>query len=93
MGLPYYLISMVGGAAHLQWQLRTVDLNNPSSCMKGFQSNKWLGAIILAGIVIDVYWRRTDQLAAMEEEMDEAVKSLPSSPASTASSSKKLQSV
>jgi len=42
-----------GGALHLMWQLRTVDLKNGKDCMNKFVSNKWFGAIVFTGIVLD----------------------------------------
>jgi 4-hydroxybenzoate polyprenyltransferase len=77
MGAPYYLISMMGGAAHLQWQLSSVKLDDPSSCMSRFVSNKWFGAIVLSGIIVDVYWRRSKE----KERLSDTNKSIKSSKA------------
>ncbi|KAH8913243.1 UbiA prenyltransferase, partial [Atractiella rhizophila] len=44
-GLPFYLISVLGSAAHLTWQMRTVKWNEPSSCWKKFGSNRDLGLL------------------------------------------------
>lgn len=33
-GLPFYLISVLGAAGHLVWQLLTVDLEDPKSCWR-----------------------------------------------------------
>lgn len=33
-GLPYYIVSVVGVALHLVWQLTTVDLDSPASCWR-----------------------------------------------------------
>ncbi|ORX62754.1 para-hydroxybenzoate-polyprenyltransferase [Hesseltinella vesiculosa] len=52
-GLPFYLISVLGTAAHLTWQLRTVDYNSPADCWSKFKSNTWTGAILWSGIVAD----------------------------------------
>ena len=53
MGLPYFLLSVCGAAGHLAWQLRTVNYSSRRSCMAKFVSNKWLGALVFAGIVVD----------------------------------------
>lgn len=53
MGVPYYLVSVCGAGAHLAWQLRTVNYSSRRSCMAKFVSNKWLGALVFAGIVVD----------------------------------------
>eukprot|EP00951_Prasinocladus_malaysianus_P012347 scaffold92050_cov42-Prasinocladus_malaysianus.AAC.1 len=51
-GVPYF--AGVGGvAAHYAWQIGTVDLDNGRDCAAKFVSNKWLGAILGAGIVAD----------------------------------------
>ncbi|CAO3617703.1 unnamed protein product [Cunninghamella echinulata] len=52
-GLPFYLISVLGTAAHLTWQLKTVDYNSPADCWNKFKSNTWTGGILWSGIVID----------------------------------------
>ena len=46
-----YFACVLGGGAHLAWQLRTVKFNDPSTCMQMFVSNRWFGAIVFAGIV------------------------------------------
>ncbi|KAI8575721.1 hypothetical protein K450DRAFT_260504 [Umbelopsis ramanniana AG] len=55
-GLPFYTLSVFGTAAHLAWQLRTVDYNNPADCWKKFKSNTWTGALLWSGIVADSMW-------------------------------------
>ena len=40
------------GAAHLAWQIYTVDINNRQDCMNKFVSNKWFGALIFSGIFV-----------------------------------------
>lgn len=49
---PYYL-GVAAAAAHLSWQLSTVDLNDRADCGAKFRSNNWVGAAIFAGIVLD----------------------------------------
>ncbi|KAL1920701.1 uncharacterized protein VTP21DRAFT_1078 [Calcarisporiella thermophila] len=56
-GIPFYLVSVGGSAAHLAWQLRTVRYEDPKDCWKKFVSNKWLGALVWSGIVADGAWR------------------------------------
>jgi 4-hydroxybenzoate polyprenyltransferase len=38
-------------ALHLTWQILTVDLDDPSDCLAKFRSNRWIGWILLVGIV------------------------------------------
>ncbi|GAA5849541.1 hypothetical protein JCM5353_000390, partial [Sporobolomyces roseus] len=52
-GLPFYLVSVGGAAAHLVWQLRGVDWDSRESCWKFFGSNRDLGAIVWSGLAID----------------------------------------
>ena len=51
-GLPYYAgVAMAG--AHLAWQVAAVDLDSQSDCLAKFGSNKWYGALLFGGIVLD----------------------------------------
>lgn len=52
-GLPFYLISVLGTAAHLTWQLRTVNYDSPADCWAKFKSNTWTGGILWSGLVAD----------------------------------------
>eukprot|EP00201_Polytomella_parva_P024117 CAMPEP_0175042204 /NCGR_PEP_ID=MMETSP0052_2-20121109/2411_1 /TAXON_ID=51329 ORGANISM="Polytomella parva, Strain SAG 63-3" /NCGR_SAMPLE_ID=MMETSP0052_2 /ASSEMBLY_ACC=CAM_ASM_000194 /LENGTH=260 /DNA_ID=CAMNT_0016304945 /DNA_START=341 /DNA_END=1123 /DNA_ORIENTATION=- len=47
---PFYM-GVAAAAAHMAWQVGTVDLRNGKDCMDKFVSNKWVGAIIFSGIV------------------------------------------
>jgi 4-hydroxybenzoate polyprenyltransferase len=49
--LAYYLIAVGGPAAHLYWQLSTVNLNDRADCYRKFRSNNWIGPMVLAGIM------------------------------------------
>ena len=51
-GVVYY-ISCGAAAGHYAWQLCTVDLDSREDCMATFVSNKWFGAIVFSGIVLD----------------------------------------
>lgn len=62
-GVPFYLISVGGAAAHLMNQLRTVDLESRASCWKTFASNRDLGAIVWGGIAADYVVAATGVLA------------------------------
>jgi len=53
MGIPFFLTSILLGGAHLAWQLKTVNFNNGADCMAKFVSNKWFGALVFGGIVLD----------------------------------------
>jgi len=51
MGWPYWL-GLMGCAAHFAWQIKTVDLDSPESCMAKFKSNTTVGALLFAGGLI-----------------------------------------
>jgi 4-hydroxybenzoate polyprenyltransferase len=53
-GPLYYAISCVGGAAHLAWQVITVNLDDRADCWRKFVSNgTQAGPIIWAGMAAD----------------------------------------
>ena len=45
-------LALIGVAGHLAWQIATVDFDNPADCLAKFRSNRWLGWILLVGIVL-----------------------------------------
>ena len=51
-------------AAHLAWQAGTADYNSRGSLAHRFNSSKWVGALLLAGIVLG---RLCSEPAADEE--------------------------
>jgi 4-hydroxybenzoate polyprenyltransferase len=48
VGWPYYAATC-GAAAHMAWQIRSVDLANGADCMDKFVSNKYVGGLLFAG--------------------------------------------
>lgn len=51
-GLPFFAgILLV--AAHLGWQVYSVDLDNPRDCLRVFRSNTILGGLVLAAIMLE----------------------------------------
>jgi 4-hydroxybenzoate polyprenyltransferase len=51
-----YYIGLLAVALHLKWQLADVDLDNPRDCLAKFRSNRFVGWILLAGIVLGRLW-------------------------------------
>ena len=51
-GVLAYL-ALAGVLAHLFWQLQRVDLDNARDCLAKFHSNRQIGWLLLAGIVLD----------------------------------------
>jgi len=47
---PFYF-SITLGAAHLAWQIFSVNLNDSNDCRAKFVSNKWFGLITFVGIL------------------------------------------
>ncbi|KAK0564751.1 Para-hydroxybenzoate--polyprenyltransferase, mitochondrial precursor (PHB:polyprenyltransferase) [Tilletia horrida] len=50
---PAFLVALTGSAAHLTWQLRTVDLNSPADCWRKFTANRQIGMLIWLGLAAD----------------------------------------
>ena len=45
------LAGLAAVALHLAWQTVTVDIDSPADCLAKFRSNRWIGWLLLAGIV------------------------------------------
>jgi 4-hydroxybenzoate polyprenyltransferase len=50
MGPAFYLL-LGPVAAHFVWQIRTLDLDDPSSCLRRFRSNRDLGLLVFLAIM------------------------------------------
>ena len=50
IGWPAY-VAVLAVACHLRWQARDVDLDDAQDCLAKFRSNRWIGWLLLAGIV------------------------------------------
>src|SRR5262249_38089562 len=44
-------LGVIGVAAHLAWQAVACDFNDPKDCLAKFKSNRFIGWILLAGLV------------------------------------------
>ncbi|MBZ0215894.1 MAG: 4-hydroxybenzoate octaprenyltransferase [Fimbriimonadaceae bacterium] len=53
-GFMFYL-AIAGGAAHMIWQITTLDSDDPDQCLLLFRSNRGFGWIIFAGILADTF--------------------------------------
>ena len=51
VGLAYY-ITLIIPAFHLVYQIQKLDIDNPTSCLKLFNANKWFGLLILLVIIM-----------------------------------------
>ena len=48
----FYLVLLLPAAAHLAWQIAALDIDDPADCLAKFRSNRDLGLLVLAAIVI-----------------------------------------
>jgi len=45
------MLAVAGVALHLTWQILTVELDDPADCLAKFRSNRWIGWLLLIGII------------------------------------------
>jgi 4-hydroxybenzoate polyprenyltransferase len=48
-----FMLGLLAFAAHLAWQVRRLDIDDPDLCLKLFRSNRDAGLILFAGLVLD----------------------------------------
>lgn len=48
------MLALAGAAAHMAWQVATLDIADPANCLRRFKSNRDLGWLIFAGFVADM---------------------------------------
>ena len=48
-----FALGLLAFAAHLAWQVRRLDIDDPDLCLKLFRSNRDAGLILFAGLVLD----------------------------------------
>jgi 4-hydroxybenzoate polyprenyltransferase len=49
-----FLLGMMVAAAHLAWQISTLDIDDAENCLARFRANRDFGAIVLAAILLDM---------------------------------------
>jgi 4-hydroxybenzoate polyprenyltransferase len=52
-----FALGIAGFAAHLAWQVRRLDINDPGLCLRLFRSGRDAGLILFAGLVLDALAR------------------------------------
>ena len=57
-GGAIFAAGLVAFAAHLAWQVRRLDIDDPDLCLVLFKSNRDAGLILFAGMVLDALVRR-----------------------------------
>jgi 4-hydroxybenzoate polyprenyltransferase len=48
-----FALGLLAFAAHLAWQIRRLDIDDPVNCLAVFKSNRDAGLILFAGLVLD----------------------------------------
>jgi 4-hydroxybenzoate polyprenyltransferase len=69
LAFPFYL-STLGATAHMLWQVRTANFEDRKNLADRFAANKWVGIVLLAGIVAGKALQEPDQanyLRGMED--------------------------
>jgi len=49
-----YLLGVAAVAAQFAWQVATLDIDDPANCLRRFKSNRFVGWLLLAGILASV---------------------------------------
>ncbi|KAJ3053101.1 Para-hydroxybenzoate--polyprenyltransferase, mitochondrial precursor (PHB:polyprenyltransferase) [Rhizophlyctis rosea] len=57
-GVPFFVVSVGGAAAHFGWQLKTLRPESVGDAARKFRSNAALGGIVFLGIVVDYVYDR-----------------------------------
>jgi 4-hydroxybenzoate polyprenyltransferase len=52
-GRIFFALGLAAFAAHLAWQVRRLDINDPDLCLRVFKSDRDAGLILFAGLVLD----------------------------------------
>ena len=55
--VTFVLIGLVAFAAHLAWQIRSLDISDPALCLRIFKSNRDAGLLLFAGLLADAVMR------------------------------------
>jgi len=49
----WFALGLLAFAAHLAWQVRSLDISDPALCLRLFKSNRDAGLILFAGMILD----------------------------------------
>jgi 4-hydroxybenzoate polyprenyltransferase len=52
-GPAWVALALVAG--HLAWQVATLDIDDPANCLTRFRSNRDLGLLLYAGLVVEMW--------------------------------------
>lgn len=48
----WFYVALAPAAAHLAWQIKSVDIHDPKSCLSRFKSNRDFGLLLFAAIIV-----------------------------------------
>ncbi|MDD7911317.1 4-hydroxybenzoate octaprenyltransferase [Pseudovibrio exalbescens] len=48
-------VGLLAGAAHLGWQMKALDIDNPDECLRLFKSNTQYGWLLFIGLLLDLW--------------------------------------
>jgi 4-hydroxybenzoate polyprenyltransferase len=48
-----FMLGLAAFAAHLAWQIATIDIDDPESCLKMFRANRDAGLILFVALLVD----------------------------------------
>ena len=66
-GHPFFVASWLATAAHIAWQIRTVNLNSRADCWAKFCSNSTVGLIMFLGLAADYLYQWSKQKSETQE--------------------------
>ena len=44
-------VALIAVAFHLYWQIKAVNLDDPADCLTKFRANRWIGWMLLSGLI------------------------------------------
>ena len=53
-----FALGLAAFAAHLAWQVKTIDVSDPALCLRLFKANRDAGLILFGALVLDAFLRR-----------------------------------
>lgn len=68
-----YYIALAFSTLHLVHQVTSVNLSNPADCANKFRSNKYIGMLMLAGIILSNFGKQQDvgKMLKKQQELSE----------------------
>ena len=58
----WFALGLAAFAAHLAWQVRSLDISDPALCLRLFKSNRDAGLILFAGMILDAAFLAADSV-------------------------------